>query len=101
MASVILVSMAVLPLAESVSRTVFKTGIPGSGPFEQHLTLWIAFLGAALAAREGRPRVSFYLKDGGAKQRESSPVLWPRLLRRCCAEPRLIWSSSSDPPGPK
>lgn len=29
-------------------------GVPGSGPFVQHLTLWVAFLGAALAAREGK-----------------------------------------------
>ena len=29
-------------------------GIPGAAPFVQHLTLWVGFLGAALAAREGR-----------------------------------------------
>ena len=45
--------MAVLPIAEIVSRSVFKVGIPGAGPFVQHLTLWVGFLGAALAAREG------------------------------------------------
>lgn len=46
--------MALLPLAEIVWRAVFKSGIPGSGPFVQHLTLWVGFLGAGLAAREGR-----------------------------------------------
>src|SRR5437867_5567784 len=46
--------MAVLPLAEILARPLIKAGIPGSGPFVQHLTLWVAFLGAALAAREGR-----------------------------------------------
>ena len=46
--------MAVLPLAEIVWRAAFKAGIPGSGPFVQHLTLWVGFLGAAVAAREGR-----------------------------------------------
>jgi tripartite ATP-independent transporter DctM subunit len=46
--------MAVLPLLEILWRAVFKTGIPGSGPFVQHLTLWVGFLGAAIAAREGR-----------------------------------------------
>jgi tripartite ATP-independent transporter DctM subunit len=46
--------MALLPLAEAVSRVLFGRGIPGSGPFVQHLTLWVAFLGAALAAREGK-----------------------------------------------
>ena len=46
-------AMVLLPLAEIVVRR-FGAGIPGALPFEQHLTLWIAFLGAALAAREGR-----------------------------------------------
>ena len=46
--------MALLPLAEAVSRFLLGRGIPGSGPFVQHLTLWVAFLGAALAAREGK-----------------------------------------------
>ena len=46
--------MAVLPLLEILWRAVFKTGIPGSGPFVQHLTLWVGFLGAGIAAREGR-----------------------------------------------
>ena len=46
--------MALLPLAEIVWRVVAHTGIPGSGPFVQHLTLWVGFLGAAIAAREGR-----------------------------------------------
>ncbi|HVS02410.1 MAG TPA: TRAP transporter large permease subunit [Thermoanaerobaculia bacterium] len=46
--------MVVLPLAEIVARTVFQTGVPGSAPFTRHLTLWVAFLGAAMAAREGK-----------------------------------------------
>jgi C4-dicarboxylate transporter DctM subunit len=46
--------MMILPLAEAASRTLFSRGIPGSGTFVQHLTLWVAFLGAALAAREGK-----------------------------------------------
>lgn len=46
--------MVVLPLAEIVSRRVFARGIPGSGPIVQHLTLWVGFLGAAIAARDGK-----------------------------------------------
>ncbi len=46
--------MALLPLVEIVSRALFKIGVPGSGPFVQHLVLVVGFLGAALAAREGR-----------------------------------------------
>ena len=46
--------MAILPLAEIVVRPLLAGGIPGSIPFVQHLTLWVAFVGAALAAREGK-----------------------------------------------
>jgi len=53
-ASAALVVMAVLPLLEIAWRPLFKGGIPGSGPFVQHLTLWVGFLGAAIAARDGR-----------------------------------------------
>lgn len=53
-AATILVAMGVLPIAEGLLRFVFGVGIPGVGPFVQHLTLWVAFLGAALAARQER-----------------------------------------------
>jgi tripartite ATP-independent transporter DctM subunit len=53
-AALALAAMVVLPLAEIVSRRVFGVGVPGSGPFVQHLTLWVGFLGAAIAAREGK-----------------------------------------------
>ena len=53
LAGVALALMFVLPLAEIVLRRVAGTGIPGSIPFVQHLVLWVGFLGAALAAREG------------------------------------------------
>ncbi len=46
--------MVVLPLGEIALRRLFAVGIPGAIPFVQHLTLWVGFLGAALAAREGR-----------------------------------------------
>ncbi len=49
----ILCAMAVLPLLEIVGRHLWRTGVPGSAMFVQHGTLWIAFLGAAIAAREG------------------------------------------------
>src|SRR5947207_1689251 len=46
--------MVVLPISEIVFRRAFARGIPGSGPIVQHLTLWVGFLGAAIAAREGK-----------------------------------------------
>ncbi len=53
-ANLALAAMVLLPLAEIVIRPLFVGGIPGSIAFVQHLTLWVGFLGAALAAREGK-----------------------------------------------
>src|SRR5580698_3383671 len=46
--------MSVLPVVEMVARLLGLTGIPGSVVFVQQLTLWVAFLGAALAASGDR-----------------------------------------------
>lgn len=46
--------MTALPLAEIFSRKMLGRGVPGSAPLVQHLTLCVAFLGAALAAHADR-----------------------------------------------
>jgi tripartite ATP-independent transporter DctM subunit len=46
--------MVALPLIEIATRELLHTGIRGSGPIVQHLTLWVCFLGAAIAARNGK-----------------------------------------------
>ncbi len=53
-ASAALGLMMVLPLAEIAIRPFIAGGIPGSIPFVEHLTLWVGFLGAALAARHDK-----------------------------------------------
>jgi C4-dicarboxylate transporter, DctM subunit len=53
-ATLVAVAIVVLPLAEIVLRRFFETGLPGSGPFTLHLTLWVGLLGAAIAARDGK-----------------------------------------------
>jgi tripartite ATP-independent transporter DctM subunit len=53
-ASLALLAMVILPLLEIVWRRAFSQGIPASGPIVQHLTLWVGFLGAAIAARDGK-----------------------------------------------
>jgi C4-dicarboxylate transporter DctM subunit len=53
-ATVALVAMVALPLLEIIVRPLVAGGIPGSIPFVQHLTLWVAFLGATLAAKKGK-----------------------------------------------
>lgn len=50
----VLAVMAILPVVEVVAREMLGGGIAGSIPIVQHLTLWISFLGAALAARSDR-----------------------------------------------
>lgn len=52
-ASLALAAMVIIPLLEVPLRKL-GTGIPGAISVERHLTLWVAFLGAALAARDGR-----------------------------------------------
>jgi C4-dicarboxylate transporter DctM subunit len=49
-----LLVMALIPVMELVGRTWFAIGIPGATEYVQHLTLWIGFLGAMVAAREGK-----------------------------------------------
>ncbi|MFB3830050.1 MAG: TRAP transporter large permease subunit [Bryobacteraceae bacterium] len=46
--------MSALPLAEIAGRKVLGRGIPGSIPIVQHLTLWITFIGAGMAAASDR-----------------------------------------------
>lgn len=50
----VLVCMTVLPLAEMVLRRFAGWSIAGAIPLVEHLTLWIAFVGAAMAARANR-----------------------------------------------
>ena len=54
LANFALAAMVMLPLAEIAFRPILAGGIPGSIPFVQHLTLWVGFLGASLAARDGK-----------------------------------------------
>jgi len=60
--SLSLAAMVLLPAAEIIGRNFFGAGVRGSTPIVQHLTLWVGFLGAALAAREGN-LLSFASRD--------------------------------------
>jgi C4-dicarboxylate transporter DctM subunit len=53
-AAVAMLAMVLLPLLEIGARRLFGVGVPASGPIVQHLTLWVGFLGAAIAARDGK-----------------------------------------------
>jgi C4-dicarboxylate transporter DctM subunit len=49
-----LLLMGILPVLDLCLRTFFHTGIPGTSGYVQNLTLWVGFLGAMIASREGR-----------------------------------------------
>ena len=49
-----LLAIMLLPLTESFLRKCFNQGIPGANALTQHLTLVIAMLGGAIAARDNR-----------------------------------------------
>ena len=53
-AAAALAGMVLLPLLEIAARRVLGVGIPAAGPIVQHLVLWVAFLGAAIAARDDK-----------------------------------------------
>ncbi len=46
--------MVSLVLVQIVMRNFFSTGIMGGAEIVRHLVLWVAFLGAGVAAREGK-----------------------------------------------
>lgn len=50
-----LVLLTAIPLIEILARFILKRAlIPGASGYAEHLTLWVAFLGAMLATRYGR-----------------------------------------------
>lgn len=69
--------MTVIPLLEIVLRRTAGVGIPGAGPIVQHLVLWVGFLGAAIAARDGK---LLSLATGSLV-----PDGWPRQVTRVIA----------------
>ena len=46
--------MALFPIIETISRIIGIVGITGSTDYVRHLTLWIGFMGAMLAARDDK-----------------------------------------------
>ena len=50
--SVILIGMVLLVLVQILLRNFMATGIAGGSEMVRHMVLWVAFLGAGIAARE-------------------------------------------------
>ncbi len=49
-----LILMAIIPVVEFFGRRWMNAGIPSAADYLRHLTLWVGFLGAVTASREGR-----------------------------------------------
>ncbi|RPJ74004.1 MAG: TRAP transporter large permease subunit, partial [Acidobacteria bacterium] len=49
-----LAALALLPLIEMIGRPLLGIGVPNSIGLVQHLTMWVAFLGAMIASRQRR-----------------------------------------------
>jgi TRAP-type C4-dicarboxylate transport system permease small subunit len=52
--SFMLLSMILLVLVQIGLRNFYSSGISGGAEIVRHLLLWVAFIGAAIAAREGK-----------------------------------------------
>jgi TRAP-type C4-dicarboxylate transport system permease small subunit len=52
--SIMLCSMVLLVLVQIALRNIYASGITGGAEVVRHLVLWVAFLGAGIAAREGK-----------------------------------------------
>jgi len=52
--SIVLLSMILLVLVQIGLRNFYATGMSGGAEIVRHMLLWVAFLGAAIAAREGK-----------------------------------------------
>jgi C4-dicarboxylate transporter DctM subunit len=51
-AYIFLMLIAIIPTSEAVVRIFFKTGIPDSSNYFQHMVLWITFIGGMITSRE-------------------------------------------------
>ena len=49
---ILLILIAIIPTSEAVVRVLFKTGIPDSSNYFQHMVLWVTFLGGMITSRE-------------------------------------------------
>jgi len=54
LALTVFASLTFFPAFETISRLFRTTGVPASPVIVQHLTLWIGFIGAVLAARKNK-----------------------------------------------
>ncbi len=76
----------ILPLIDALGRPFGGIAIPGSATYRSQLTLWLAFLGGVLAAREGRHlTLSTAEAVGHAKARGAARLFSSSVAAAVCA----------------
>src|SRR5437867_3852563 len=80
-----LLSMA-LPIVDAIGRRLGGFSVPGSDTYRAQLTLWLAFLGALLAAREsGHLTLSTAEAIGKVKLRNAARLLSSAVAAGVCS----------------
>src|SRR5260370_30034189 len=76
----------ILPIVAAVGRRLGGFGVPGSDPYRSQLTLWLAFLGALLAARErGHLTLSTAEAIGKVRLRKAAGLFASAVAAAVCA----------------
>ncbi len=84
--AVMLCSMILLVLVQIGLRNFYATGITGGGEMVRHLVLWVAFLGAGIAAREGKNiRIDIAQRIFPAGGRDFTEVITSLFTTAVCA----------------
>ena len=78
--------MATLVFVNVVTRYVFNFSIIWAEEVSQYLMIWIAYLGAGLALREGRHVAVEMLQDRLPAAQQQAPVRGPHINRQRVAE---------------
>ncbi|HPI90231.1 MAG TPA: TRAP transporter large permease subunit [Spirochaetota bacterium] len=90
----ILFFLALLPVIEIVARAVFKTGVPSSTEYIQHLVLWITFVGGMITSREER-HLALSIGIDSLKGKTKDIVRFITAFIACSVIISIAWSSLS------
>jgi len=85
-------TMVFIPFIETLSRIFHLTGIPAASVLVQHLTLWIGFIGAVLAAQQNK-LLSLSVKPLFDSKNDSHPGRWLAKTISFIVIISLMWGS--------
>ncbi len=85
-------AMVFIPVIEIISRFTHISGIPAASVLVQHLTLWIGFIGAVLAAQQNK-LLSLSVKPLFNSENDSHPGHWVAKTISFIVLISLTWGS--------